>query len=396
MSPEIQRLADKAGVKLFDYQMQALLEASLMQGRTQRLCLYYKTGAGKSLTALGCMILWGWHETVVIAPPSTHDMWEALGRKLGIRVYAMSHARFRMKDTKLSRTVPVVADEMHLFGGHNGKGWKKLDTLGMHLQAPLVMASATPNYNDAERCYCIQHILDPIGTRGGFLEFIYRNCVTEQNPFGQMPNVTGFLNYPDAAAFLADMPGVKYLPDDLVFTITDVAVPHAALPEMDAYGYNARDHHMLASGMEERHTRTYQGLVADGGLLHDHVYKEVTNLLSIATTPVLVFSTHSTIAYALYGQLLLDDVDCDIVTGGDTPARKQRKLDKFRHGGTNVLVGTASLATGTDGLDKVSDWLIILDDTEDDSLRRQLVGRIMPRGMDADALKKRVYRLVLT
>ena len=192
------------------------------------------------------------------------------------------------------------------------------------------------------------------------------------------------------------MPGVKYLPDDLVFTITDVAVPHAVLPEMDAFGYNARDHRMLASGMEERHVRTYQGMVADGGLLYDHVYKEVTNLLSIATTPVLVFSTHSTIAYALYGQLLLDDVDCDIVTGDDTPARKQRKLDKFRHGGTNVLVGTASLATGTDGLDKVSDWLIILDDTEDDSLRRQLVGRIMPRGMDADALKKRVYRLVLT
>ena len=166
MSPEIQSLADKAGVKLFDYQMQAMLEASLMAGRTQRLCLYYKTGAGKSLTALGCMILWGWHEVVVVAPPSTHDMWEALGRKLGIRVYAMSHARFRMKDTKLSRTCPVIADEMHLFGGHGGKGWKKLDTLGMHLQAPMVLASATPNYNDAERCYCIQHILDPHRDQG--------------------------------------------------------------------------------------------------------------------------------------------------------------------------------------------------------------------------------------
>jgi hypothetical protein len=61
-----------------------------------------------------------------------------------------------------------------------------------------------------------------------------------------------------------------------------------------------------------------------------------------------------------------------------------------------VLVGTASLATGTDGLDKMCDSLIILDDTEDDSLRRQLVGRIMPRGEAADASKKQVHRLLLS
>jgi hypothetical protein len=39
------------------------------------------------------------------------------------------------------------------------------------------------------------------------------------------------------------------------------------------------------------------------------------------------------------------------------------------------------------------DTLIILDDTDDDSLRRQLVGRIMPRGEDTDATGKSVYRI---
>jgi hypothetical protein len=62
----------------------------------------------------------------------------------------------------------------------------------------------------------------------------------------------------------------------------------------------------------------------------------------------------------------------------------------------DVLVGTATLATGTDGLDKVCDTLIILDDTDDDSLRRQLVGRIMPRGTSTDASMKKVFRIVLT
>ena len=62
----------------------------------------------------------------------------------------------------------------------------------------------------------------------------------------------------------------------------------------------------------------------------------------------------------------------------------------------DVLVGTATLATGTDGMDKVCDQLIILDDTDDDALRRQLVGRIMPRGGDGDASSKSVYRFLLT
>ena len=89
----------------------------------------------------------------------------------------------------------MIADEFHLFGGQKGMGWKKMDSLARHLQAPLVLASATPNYNDAERCYCIQHVLDPLSCRGGYLQFIYQNCETEQNPFGMEPKVTGFLHY---------------------------------------------------------------------------------------------------------------------------------------------------------------------------------------------------------
>ena len=56
-----------------------------------------------------------------------------------------------------------------------------------------------------------------------------------------------------------------------------------------------------------------------------------------------------------------------------------------------VLVGTASIATGTDGIDKVSDLLILVDDTDDESLRRQIIGRILPRGADTDASKKVIY-----
>jgi hypothetical protein len=38
--------------------------------------------------------------------------------------------------------------------------------------------------------------------------------------------------------------------------------------------------------------------------------------------------------------------------------------------------------------------LILVDDTDDESLRRQIIGRILPRGADTDASKKVIYRLI--
>ena len=83
-----------------------------------------------------------------------------------------------------------------------------------------------------------------------------------------------------------------------------------------------------------------------------------------------------------------------VVTGQTPKAQKDELVTRFKRGEFEVLVGTASISTGTDGIDKMCDWLIILDDTTDDAARRQLVGRIMPRGADTDASRKQVYRLL--
>ena len=52
-----------------------------------------------------------------------------------------------------------------------------------------------------------------------------------------------------------------------------------------------------------------------------------------------------------------------------------------------------TLATGTDGLDRMCNTMILLNDTDDGALRRQLVGRILPRGKDADYSKKKFWRI---
>jgi len=390
----IDELQQKLGVTFFDYQLEAFEKAQAMPGPAPKRCLYYKTGAGKSITSLVDMVLWDQSEVLVITPPSTYSQWVAAGARLGIDVECMSHAKFRMKDTRLSRNKAIIADEMHLFGGHGGQGWKKLDRMAAGMQAPLILASATPNYNDADRVYCIQHILDPYSCRGGFLQFLYAECTTEQNPFGMEPIVTGFQRYPDAAAYLADLPGVDYLPDDLVYTIEDRVLWTQPTPDLDRYGINHRSRRVIASIIEERHARINLALIGDSGSLRAEAYDAIVDIVR-KEIPVLVFAAHSTVADALGHKLAEIGLSHAVVTGATPTKQKAEIIARFNRGGIDVLVGTASLATGTDGMDKVCDTLIILDDTDDDSLRRQLIGRIMPRGADADASAKQVYRLVL-
>jgi superfamily II DNA or RNA helicase len=388
-------------IEWFDYQQEALDKAALQPGPVQRRCLYYKTGAGKSLLSLEMVKRWGHGAAVVITPPSTFPQWEEAAKQIGIKVECMSHAKFRMKDTKMSRVLPVIADEFHLFGAHGGKGFAKLQRFARGLQAPMVLASATPNYNDADRVYCIQSILDPRSTAGGFLQFLYANCLTQQNPFGMTPLVSKeqpFLHYANAAEYLAALPNVDYLPDDLVYTIEDVDVP--VTPFVDnsfyVYGLNERKGRLVASQMEERHAIVDLSLVDDSGEVWHHILNRVMQVVNLADTPVLVFAAHATVAEALARSLYNHSgVRFNLITGDTSKKDKAERIKFFNEGGIDVLIGTASLATGTDGLDKVCDTLFILDDTDDDALRRQLIGRIMPRGKDTDASKKFVYRLVL-
>ena len=383
-------IATRAGVSLFDYQ-QEFLDAATSMAQPLRACLYYKTGAGKSLTALSAVTLLGYDRCVVVCPPSTHKQWSELGDRLGIKVGPMSHAMFRQRKTKLSRTVPVIADEFHLFGGQRGNGWRKLDKLAAHLDAPLILCSATPNYNDAERCYCVQHILDPHGTKGGYLQFIYQHCTTEQNPFGMEPIVTGFHNYPDAAAFLAALPGVFYIPDDAVFTIEEMPYAVRLPAELEDFGYNRRKHRMVASQMEMRHTVRYQGLVDTLGLLHRQVFEQL--LLVTSDEPMMVYADHATVAEAASRSFIEAGISHALVTGSTTKAQKDTILQEFLAGQHQVLIGTATLATGTDGMDRVCNTLVILDDTDDDALRRQLIGRILPRGDYVSTSDKRIFRM---
>ncbi len=394
----INELAANAGVTWFDYQVEAF-EDVLARGQdtaSLRVCLYFRTGAGKTLTALAIARLVGAEGVLVIAPPSTHGTWRRAGAQLGVEVEAISHAKFRQKSYGLSKTKAIIADEMHQFGGHTGQGWQKLARAARGLQAPLIMASATPSYNDAERVYCVQHILDPISTKGGFIEFLYKHCKTAQNPFSATPDVTGFHQFKDAEEYLANLEGVYYLPDELVYNIEDIYVGSVLPDSFEHLNYNPRARRIMASQIEKAHARINHQLIDDSGRLDRKALRVITDVMATSKTPVLLYFNHATIAEAAALTFNERAMNYGLITGKTSPRLKSLYLDEFRAGKYDVLIGTASLGTGTDGLDKVSDTLILADDTDDDSLRRQIIGRIMPRGADADATKKRVVRLLLS
>jgi superfamily II DNA or RNA helicase len=227
----------------------------------------------------------------------------------------------------------VIADEFHLFGGQGGKGFAKFRTFARHLQAPLVMLSATPNYNDAERCYCIETILDPQRTKGGFLAWLYKHCNTVQNNYSMTPLVDEdqpFRLFKNAAEYLAALPGVYYVEDDLVYTIQDVPFDTPLPWAYEVFGYNERKHRLVASQMEDKHTRIYQQRADRGGqFLVPDVEDIVIDLVS-HNGPTLIYANHSTVAEVAARTLGRYNIQYRIVTGDDSKKDKARRIQEFK------------------------------------------------------------------
>lgn len=401
MSDPILALAEKRGRPFLPHQQEALTDAleQVRSGASLRLCLYHRTGAGKTYTSLAAIALAGAQEALVVAPPITHDKWIEEGRLLGVEVFPISHTIFRAKGYKVHPRQPLIVDEFHLLGGHGAQGWTKLDKIARGLKGPLVIASATPNYNDAERVYCIKHILDPHGTKGGYLQFLYSECVTTENPFGRTPNVERFHVYDGSAEqYLKHMPKVHYVEDEAIKQVVIGDIPiHVPLPRaFEDYGYDEREHRIMASRMAEDHTRIKLQFTLPTGEVRPEVYDEIALQVGQASTPTLIFAVHAELAEALHRTALANGTRSLLATGKMTTRAKQEVVNQFKTGDFDILIGTATLATGTDGIDKMCDHLLIVDDTQDDAQRRQLMGRILPRGKDVDVSNKVVTRLVFS
>jgi len=242
----------------------------------------------------------------------------------------------------------------------------------------------------------VMHVLAPNPVRGGYLQFLYTHCITTVNPFGQEPIVDGFRDGRTAEEFLAALPYVHYVEDEAIKQVVIGDVPAEVLELPDHFydlSLDTRKERIMASQMEQRHrAKRYHMLVTDDSF-RSSLYHQIADLVGMSPTPVLLYCDSSEIAEALYLKCCEQEVPARIITGKTSPSHKDERVREFINGNADVLIGTATMATGLDGVDKMCDTLIIVDDTDDDAKRRQLMGRILPRGLDTDVSKKQVWRL---
>ena len=396
------------GITLFDYQ-EAFLDIWRAQDAPRRACLYYRTGGGKTMTALAAMYMT--HPTkddftdsplLVVAPPSTHESWTKTAGMFDIAVEVISHAKFRQKTFVIPRDMDIIVDEFHLLGGAKGQGFKKIKQIARGSRGDIIICSATPNYNDAERVYCVMSVIDPKMVVGGYVQFLMTNCVTRVNPFSATPLVDRFREFDDAEEFLALHPNVHFVPELYTAEIQDIELPSTQVEWFNKYGLlkdsiwlGGRDAPMLCtSTMLRSHIQRRMNTFDKNGLRQE-IIDQLTILVENAPSKILIYSTSTIILNALENYLLLQKANYSLINGVMSTNKKTRELQAFlTDPDVFFLIGTAAMATGTDGIDKVADTLIILDDTPDDSARKQLIGRILPRGTASDASKKQVYRFV--
>ena len=383
-------LAEKLGIDWFDYQTEAFEKFDA--NRLKRICLFFRTGAGKTYTSLGCLRLEGCIAALVIAPPRIHDQWLAAAEAIGITIAVVSHEKFRMADYHPPK-MPIIVDEFHQLGGLTGQGWKKLRTHTDRLADPVIIMSATPYWNSAERVFCAKRIVEGYGD---YQKFIMDECWLEPNRYSKLPTVLGFRNYESTEEWMAAQAWTCYLPDTREIDIVDVEYPGYEPQELIDYGLNRRRNRIMASDMEERHVLRRFNLLDDEQFLRPEVFDVLVGLTGNATGPVVMYCNSSFIAEGVFSTLQYNSARAELLTGNVSPKKGSAILDRFKAGELDVLVGTATMRTGTDGLDRVCDTLIIIDDTEDDAARQQLIGRILPRGVEQPIDNKRVWRLVAT
>jgi superfamily II DNA or RNA helicase len=360
----------------------------------KRQLLFFPTGKGKTKTALALIATRGHKRVVVIAPPATHGDWIADAKALGLDIRIDSVQKFRMENTKYSKSdVAWIIDEFHQMGGHSAAGWKKLNRMMRTFQGDIVLASATPNYNDAERVFCLTAIGDEAPGRN-YINWLWDNCNCQMNRFSRVPDVdkdTPFKNYDSAIDFLLSRPWVSYIEDTATWTPRDLYLPAFDDDLFERYNINRRKKRIMNSEMEKRHARINHRFIDEEGLIREEILDEVSLELSRFPdrTKWMVFCAHKTVAQALKRTLSGNTWLID----GDTPKTNVDPIkNEFINAQGGWLIGTTAIATGMDGIDKVCTSMLILDDIDGDpSLRRQLIGRILPRGA-ADARP----RLVVT
>jgi hypothetical protein len=351
----------------------------------KRMLLFFPTGEGKSKTALSLLATRGHTRVFVLAPKKTMEQWQGDARVLGIEIVFMTFEKFWRDTAKVPRGIPWIIDEYHRLGGRDGAGFKKVNRMMSKYEGDLIMASATPNYNDAERVFCLTAVGDFKPVRN-YMDWLIQHCELKASRWSFYPDVLGFKKFPGALEFLCSLPWVCYVEDTAVWTEEDWHFKDFQDDIFKQYGFSKRHMRISASWMEEGHKDSNIRYLDEDGLLRDEHLDMLTYMMGRYPGRFhwLVFCAHATVAIATYKALQDTGWNPFLIDGNtdDTESVKQAFLACSDDAG-GVLVCTTAIAEGIDGLETKSQSLVLFDPlVGDPSKTRQIIGRILPRGVD--------------
>lgn len=353
--------------------------------------MYFTMGKGKTLTAAQIIhnaVTAGLvSRVIVIAPPSTHKQWGAiLSKYMTYPLHIQSHqwvgkniSSFNMD---LSKTLLIV-DEVHQ-SANRGKTLTTAVSKLIRTCFASILMSGTPFRNKEERLYVVHSwLFEHIGS---YERWLYLYCNTEPDRFAYYPKFLSF-KVGGIEDFLKDIdngPRKKIFieKEDLVFKKTEINLPMENYNAKILEDYSVYGNNRIQVVNSVRQKLAYLNYLKyckyidrgdDGEMVLSGPREDIIEVIQKYKERNPIVYCFSSKVSKMFSEKYSD---ASFQVDGKTPKKKKEEaIDSYKKNG-GVMFATDSISTGTDGLQDVTDLIIILDDTMDGTNREQLIGRI--------------------
>lgn len=363
----------------------------LSQENIKNALLYFSMGKGKTLTAMqivyNAQVSKIISSVIVVAPPSTHKQWEDLLKKyLDIPFKIVSHQWLGKNEAILSKNLSktlLIVDEVHQ-AANRGKTLTKAVSKLINATFASILMSGTPFRNKEERLYVVHTwLFDNTESYERWLSF---HCNTEPDRFAYYPKFISF-KVGECEDFLNHIDNglVKKIfieKESLVFKKTEVNLPvtNSDIEVLKTYSVYGNKRIQVANSVRQKLAYLnylkycdYIDRDVNGDMMLSGPREDIIEIIhKYADRNPIVYSFSSKISklfFEKYGKGAFQ------VDGKTLKKKKEEAISLYKKQG-GVIFATDSISTGTDGLQEITDLIIILDDTMDDTNREQLIGRI--------------------
>lgn len=376
------------------YQKQAIYGVSLLllsKEKNKNSLLYFTMGKGKTLTATQIAYnaqFYGLVDSlIIVAPPSTHKQWDDLLKKyLTIPVKIVSHQWLGKNESILSQNLSktlLIVDEVHQ-SANRGKTLTKMVSRLIKATFGAILMSGTPFRNKEERLYVVHSWL--FENVGSYESWLFLHCNTEPDRFAYYPKflsfkvgeIEDFLNHIDSK----EIKKIFIEREDLVFKKTEITLPiiNPDFETLNKYSVYGNDCFQVANSVRQKLAYLnylkycrYIDRDIDGEMVLDGPREDIIEIIrSYSDRNPIVYCFSSKVSKMFFEKYGKGSFQVD----GKTPKKKKEETIALYKKKNGIMFATDSISTGTDGLQEVTDLIIILDDTMDNTNREQLIGRI--------------------